>query len=377
MTTELQEMGFGVATPGNGAMPSNTVGVALAGEEARIKAQLVMAMQHPRNLPAVTQTILDACGRPGLAEAATYEFRRGGQRVSGPSVDLARAMATLWTHVDSGYTIVEDTEDTRLIRCYAHDLCTGRRVTADQAFRKAIQRRDRQTGVTSWEKTEDQRSIREETAKWAAIGERNCLLQLIPRDVTDAALKKCAKTLHARSTETLEKSRADVVRELVEAFSGLDQPVSVEMLERYLGFKLIEIGADQLVVLRGVYKAIRDGNAGREEFFDHDPVGTPAKAGSPLDDLVVEPKEEKVDQTVIPPEDDWEPDASKVVDSKRQGTVIAAALKDGDLTQEAMQLWRRSVGLKKGDKMNQVQAAKLIEQIADGSVFQHEKDDIR
>ena len=58
-----------------------------------VQAAMVIAKRFPRNEVDSFNRILRSCQRKSLAETATYEYPRGGAKVTGPSIRLAEAMA--------------------------------------------------------------------------------------------------------------------------------------------------------------------------------------------------------------------------------------------------------------------------------------------
>ncbi len=98
-------------------------------------------------------------------------------------------------------------------------------------------------------------------ANQAARRVRQCILALIPGDVVEAASNQCKKTLESSEIPLAERIKAMVLR-----FSELG--VSVELLEKRLGHALGATIATELTTLTAVYKSIKDGFAGREDFFD-------------------------------------------------------------------------------------------------------------
>ena len=71
-------------------------------EMEEVKGQIFMAKQFPRNVFQAEQRVLDTCKRPALAQVAMYQYPRGGQRVTGPSIRLAEAIAQNWGNLSYG-----------------------------------------------------------------------------------------------------------------------------------------------------------------------------------------------------------------------------------------------------------------------------------
>src|SRR5690606_40175898 len=136
------------AVAGFEALPTESVqdrevgaAAAVAREEAEIKSAIFLARQFPRNEFAAYNKVIKACERPGLAEEAVYNFPRGGQRVSGPSVNLAREIARCWGNVRYGLRVVSVDEDMVHIRGYAYDLETNAHVEHEDKFEKLVYRK--------------------------------------------------------------------------------------------------------------------------------------------------------------------------------------------------------------------------------------------
>ena len=70
---------------------------------AEVQASLTVAAARPRNTRAAIDRIMTACQRARLAEGATYEFSRGGSKVSGPSIRLLESIATNWGNIQFGF----------------------------------------------------------------------------------------------------------------------------------------------------------------------------------------------------------------------------------------------------------------------------------
>lgn len=237
---------------------------AAAREQHEIQASIISAKRFPRDESAAYAKIMRSFERPGLAEGATYSFPRGKAKVKGPSVELARELARCWGNVRYGMRVVAVDEQYVQIKGYAVDLESNAYVEAEDKFRRLVQRKNFETGVTTW-KEPDERDLRELTNKRGAILIRNCILQIIPPDVTADALKRAESTVHKAARGELKGNKEDVVRSLVLAYDGLG--VSPEMLEDRLGHSLTLINEDEVVELRQIFASIRDGNAQRTDYF--------------------------------------------------------------------------------------------------------------
>lgn len=240
------------------AQPAQTGGmldVAQTRAAQEVQAAMVVAKRFPRDEQASFARIMAACKRPTLAEAAIYVYPRGGQKVEGPSIRLAEALAQAWGNLSAGVVELTNDDGESSVLSYAWDLETNTRV--DKVFTVKHERHSRK-GVT---KLDDPRDVYEMTANQAARRLRACILAVIPGDVVEAAVNECRKTLAGGSKEPL----ADRARKMVGAFAELG--VTLQMIEDRLGHKLDAIDENELVTLRGIFQGIRDGMSSREDHF--------------------------------------------------------------------------------------------------------------
>jgi len=240
---------------------SNEMAVAAQTQMARseIESALIVAQRIPRNEDQARQDIERACNRPRFAELARYTFRRGGQVVQGPSVNMARELARVWGNIRSGADVIYDDDKTRTIRAWAWDLQTNTQERQDVTFKKAIQRKGRD-GKTTWI-SPDERDLRELTNSQGAKAVRNCILHLIPRDIVDDAMQVCIEAV----ARDVAKDPEDARKRMVRAFDKIG--VSVTDLETYLGHPLRQITEEEIVTLKGVWQSINEGNSHWSEYM--------------------------------------------------------------------------------------------------------------
>ncbi len=236
---------------------------AVAREEAEMKASIVLARSAQRDELVAYNRIIRSCQRPGFAEGARYSFPRGGARVEGPSVDMAREAARCWGNIRYGLRIVTEDRERVHIKGFAHDLETNTYVETEDKFGKLIQRRTKQ-GETRWVEP-DERDLRELVNRRGAICVRNAILQLMPPDVIEDAMEEVRRTIQRAAAGELARDRQTTLRRLSLAFGDIG--VSVEMITAQLGHPIDLIDDMELTELRGIYKSIIDGNSKREDHF--------------------------------------------------------------------------------------------------------------
>ena len=248
-----------------------TAELATAGEMAEtqveIQSAIIIARRFPRNEEEAFQKVMKAALRPSFAEDAAYKFPRGGQQISGPSVNIAREAARVWGNIRYGLDVLRDDLESRLIRGWAWDLETNTKVTAEDDFKKTIFRKQQ-----GWI-TPDERDLRELTNRRGAILVRNCLLQLLPKDLIEDALSRCEQTLQSRAKEDPDYAK----KKLIVDFASVN--VTVPALEKFLKHPLAEASPQELADLRGIYKSIADGNSTWADYGDSEPQSDDKKKG--------------------------------------------------------------------------------------------------
>lgn len=222
-----------------------------------VQVAMLAAKKFPRDQVTAFNNIMMACQRKKLAESSMYEYPRGGQKVTGPSIRLAEAIAQNWGNIDFGFMELEQRGGVSQVMAYAWDLETNARQTKLFSVPHI-----RHTKKGDYPLT-DPRDIYELVANQAARRVRACILGIIPGDVVEAAIERCNKTMREGNDEHL----VDRVRTMAMAFEK-DFSVTLSMLEKYLGCRSDAFSENDFVRLKKVYVALRDGMAKREDYFE-------------------------------------------------------------------------------------------------------------
>lgn len=220
-----------------------------------VQGAIFMAKQFPRDEYAAMSRIERMCERMNLAEQATYSYPKGGKQVTGPSIRLAEAVAQAWGNIDCGVIELENKNGASELMAYAWDLETNTRVT--KMF-KVKHVRDTKKG--SQELT-DSRDVYELTANFGARRLRACILSVIPGDVIDQAVNVCKETVTNQDKTPIQ----DRIKKLEKAFK--EMKVTRDQLEEFAQRNLSEFGKEEIFILQGVFKAIRDGQGKIEDYF--------------------------------------------------------------------------------------------------------------
>lgn len=222
-----------------------------------VQVAMLAAKKFPRDQIGAFNNILRACQRKKLAESSMYEYPRGGEKITGPSIRLAEAIAQNWGNIDFGFMELEQKGGVSQVMAYAWDLETNARQTKLFSVPHIRHTRKGDYPLT------DPRDIYELVANQAARRVRACILGIVPGDVVEAAVERCHKTLR----EGYEEPLVDRVRTMAMVFEK-EFSVTLPMLEKYLGCKSEAFSENDFVRLKKVYVALRDGMAKREDYFE-------------------------------------------------------------------------------------------------------------
>lgn len=222
-----------------------------------VQVAMLAAKKFPRDQIGAFNNILRACQRKKLAESSMYEYPRGGEKITGPSIRLAEAIAQNWGNIDFGFMELEQKGGVSQVMAYAWDLETNARQTKLFSVPHIRHTRKGDYPLT------DPRDIYELVANQAARRVRACILGIVPGDVVEAAVERCNKTLR----EGYEEPLVDRVRTMAMVFEK-EFSVTLPMLEKYLGCKSEAFSENDFVRLKKVYVALRDGMAKREDYFE-------------------------------------------------------------------------------------------------------------
>lgn len=232
--------------------------MAVGRAQQEVQAAVILAKRFPRSEAESAKKIMQSCERPRLAESATYEYSRGGQKISGPSIRLAEEMARQWGNIKYDVVELERRDGESLCESYAWDMQTNTRVSKTFTVRHVRDKKEGGTKLTS------DRDIYEHIANYGARRLRACILAVIPVDIQEDALEMCDKTLiKAAKGEPLAERRKRMLAAFQEQFG-----VTEAMIEAKLGHSVAALTENEYIRLRRIYTAIKDGFAGVADHFE-------------------------------------------------------------------------------------------------------------
>lgn len=221
---------------------------------AEVQAALTVAAARPRDEKAAMERIEVSCQRVGLAEKAEYSFSRGGQEITGPTIDLLTVIANCWGNVQFGFRELTQRNGESEVEAFAWDLETNSKRSVQ--FTVPHVRHTRQ-GTT---KLTDPRDIYELVANNAQRRVRACLEAVIPPDVVEDAALQCRATLKEKADVT-----PDSIARLVEAFAK--HGVTKAQIEAKLLRRIDTMQPAQLVSMRRIYKSLSEGMSQPSDWF--------------------------------------------------------------------------------------------------------------
>lgn len=224
----------------------NAGAVAIEQERAIAEAQgqLTLAKRFPRDLNAAHAELMIACKNAAFAQAAFYSVPNRG---SGPSIRMAEEIARVVGNFQYGHRELSRDKGKSEIEVYAWDMEKNNRSTRQITVEHI---RDTRQGAVP---LRDQADIDNRIANVASKQMRGRILALMPKWLVEDAIIECRKTLAGDNSEPLEVR----IRKMTQAFATFG--VNTARIEKYVGCKISDITADQLVDLIGMHTALREG----------------------------------------------------------------------------------------------------------------------
>lgn len=230
--------------------------------KAMIQAKFTVAMARPRDLDLVRVRLLKHCQRPRFAEASRYVIPRGGRHITGWTIRFAETVLRELGNIHTAASVVYDDADKRLVRVEVTDLETNTSYDMQVMVDKTIERKSVKQGETVLRERlnsnnevvyviaarEDELAMKQAAIVSKAL--RTCGLRLAPADILDECEEQ---VMNAGGEDDVDKKRKDVCSAFAKL--GIEPPE----LEKYLGHKLATVTKAELIVLRGLWEALRDG----------------------------------------------------------------------------------------------------------------------
>lgn len=228
-------------------------------EIAEIQAKMFLARQFPRDINYCMDMIRAECQNKELAEQAVYEFPRGDSVVRGASIRLVECVARNWGNIISGIKELGTVGNKATVKAYCWDLQTN--FFDEKVFDIEYVR------VTKKAKIDltDPRDRYEHLANFSTRRKRACMQAVIPQFVIDMAIDECNATLerNLKKEDDIEATK----EKMLNAFQSLADWVTVKELEAYCNKEYDKLSMNDIVKLRKLFNAIKDGFVKPEKAF--------------------------------------------------------------------------------------------------------------
>ena len=254
-----------------------TASTAVAAQaKAMVEARYVMAMQRPRNWDQVRQDIVRECHRPSFANNKSAYYRKPiGQGVEGLGIRFVEVALRCMTNVLVETTMIFEDDSKEVHRVSVTDLESNLTYPLDVRVSKTVERskpmddgsyisaRKNSYGKITYTVPANDDDLLNKRAAQISKAIRTLGLRIIPGDMQDEAeeiIKSVRMDEAARDPDAERKKIAD-------AFAGIG--VKASDLVAYLGHALDSCSPTELVDLRGIYGAIKDGEATWKSVMDN------------------------------------------------------------------------------------------------------------
>lgn len=252
--------------PDKGDAHSNIAVMLGAQAKAAVEARFIMALNRPRDWDDVRIKLLAECRRPSFAQnKSTYYIKPIGKGVEGLGIRFAETALRCMTNVLVETMTLHDDKFTRMLNVSVTDLEANETVNKTITVTKTVERskpledgsylsvRQNSQGHKTYTvpATDDDLLNKEGALVSKAI--RTLALRVIPGDLQE----ECETVILAVRKDTAAKDPAGERKRIADGFAEIN--VKPSDLSEYLGHDFGACSPAELVKLRGLYGAIRDG----------------------------------------------------------------------------------------------------------------------
>lgn len=220
--------------------------------KAEIDVQIATAKQYPRSINQFRAEALDMVTlTEDIAQECIYALPRAGKIIEGPSARFAEIIASAWGNCRVGARIIDEGKEFVTAQGAFHDL--------EQNVAITYESKRRITGKDGKRFQTDMVAVTANAACSVAL--RNAVLKGIP--------KAFWKDIYNSARKVVMGDSKTLVNRRMEAMSYLQKlGATPEMICKTLAVAGVEdIGLDELLILRGLATAIKDGDTTVEQAF--------------------------------------------------------------------------------------------------------------
>lgn len=259
-------------------MTNNEIAISDAG----ISQQIATAHAYPRDVAKTIEGVRAlALSSEDVAGSCFYRLERKGKdgkttAIEGPSIRLAEIAAMSWRNLRIATQIVSQGEKSVTVQALAHDLETNVAVVSTST-RSIVSRDGRRFSQDMIEVT---------TRAALSIARREAIFQIVPRCFINDIFEE-AKKFSVGGHKTIAEKR-DLMF-LTFAKMGVKEQEILALLKK--GFDAVD--EEDLIRLRGMFTAIKDGDTTIDEVFRQRDAATviKEKLSEKIEVVAVEPKD--------------------------------------------------------------------------------------
>jgi hypothetical protein len=296
---------------------------------SEIDMQIATAHKFPRSIKQFRTDVMDMVTlSESIAQECIYALPRDGKVIEGPSARFAEVVANAWGNSRAGARVVSDQGDFITAQGVFHDLQKNVAITYE-VQRRITNSRGNRYGA-------DMIGVTGNAASSIAL--RNAILKGVPKAYW-ADMYAAARRVAMGDIKTLPTRRAEAFK----AFLGYGVSKEAILLKLQLAGEE-DIGQDELVILRGILTAIRDGDTTPEQAFAPEVDQAPSKPARKSDAPTPPPPppaaaaasttspDDALDQAALQLRDQMNAAVKMATAKQAVNEMLAAALPDEPLT---------------------------------------------
>jgi hypothetical protein len=265
MTVIHEETALSARTERTGETASSAVA---AQAKAMIESRYVMAMRNPRNMDQVRQDLLKECRRPSFAHNKSALYNKPiGKGVEGLGIRFVEVALRCMRNVLAESIMVYSDAEREIHRVVVTDLENNNTWPMDITVTKTVERskpaddgsyisvRKNSYGKNVYTVPAQDDELLNKRLALISKALRTAGLRIIPGDLQDEA----EELIRAIRLDAAAKDPAAERKRIADAFASIG--VKCGDLQEYLGHALDGCTPSELVYLRGLYGALKDGEA--------------------------------------------------------------------------------------------------------------------
>lgn len=225
-------------------------------ERANVDSQVSTAKQYPRSIKrSIDNSIVMATMDTETAQSCGYALPRGGKPITGPSVHLAKIIASNWGNTRTEAKVVQITDKQIISRGTCWDLETNV-ASAFEVRRSIVDRYGKRF-------SDDMITVTGNAAN--SIAYRNAVFSVVPKAIVEKVYKAAQKfiTGDLSDEEKLIRRRTDAIN-----YFNDEWGITEEEVIKLCGKQTVnQIKADEIALMLGMVQSLKDGDTTVEDLM--------------------------------------------------------------------------------------------------------------